>query len=267
MEYGVVCGPELASAVAKAGYTFIEATVGALLKPLESEAAFRDTLAQYRACGLPCPAVNCFVPAQIKITGPTADMHVLRDYVATVFTRAREAGVGIVVFGSAGARNIPEGFDRGKAWAQIVDFTRMIAPMAEKHGVLVVIEPLNRKESNVLNTVGEGARLAAEVNHPSVQLLVDGFHWARDNDSAEDIVRHGVILRHAHIGTPQNRMIPGAEDFDFGPFFTALRKANYNGRISVEARIPDPGKDLARALDLMRHWESGRRSAGVSAPQ
>lgn len=256
MEYGVVCGPEFAPAAKNAGYTFIEATVGALLKPLESEAAFRETLSKYRACGLPCPAVNCFVPAQIKITGPAADMKVLKDYVTTVLRRSREAGVGIVVFGSAGARNIPDGFDRKKAWGQIVDFTRMIAPIAGEHGILIVIEPLNAKESNVLNTVAESARLAAEVNHPAVQLLVDGFHWARDNDSAEDILKNGRILKHAHIGTPQNRLVPGVEEFDFGPFFAALRKANYRGRISVEAKIPEPEKDLARALALMRGWEA-----------
>jgi sugar phosphate isomerase/epimerase len=251
MKFGLCCGLDLAPAAADAGFDYIEMSVPGLLMPLADDAAFAAMLAQLRAQKLPCPVVNCFVPGDIKITGPAADPARLEQYVRTACRRAQQAGVRTIVFGSGGARNIPDGFDRAAARRQLVEFCRMTGPIAQADAVTVVIEPLNRAECNVLNSVTEGAALAREVNHPNVRLLVDSFHWGREKESPESIVQAGDLLRHTHTATVANRVLPGEEDHDFAPFFTALKKARYDGSVSIESQIKNPA-NLTRALDVVK---------------
>lgn len=252
MKYGVCGGPETGAAAARAGYDYYEMTVGSLLKPLEDEAAFELALKEAKKAGIPCEALNVFVPGQLKITGPQVDRQALRQYAATALRRAEVAGVKSIVFGSGAARRIPEGFARAAAWEQLVDFCKMLGPLAQEHGVTIAIEPLNQAECNVLTSVGEGAELARQVDHPAIRLLVDCFHWAKDGDSFEDLVQAGPLLAHAHIATLPNRRTPGAEDYDFGRFFEALRLGGYDGRISIEGEIGEADMELPRGLEVMR---------------
>jgi len=251
MQYGVCGGPEIGGVAAEAGYDYFEWSVGALLKPRESKEAFHESLEAVRNAPLPCPVLNCFIPEDLKITGPDADLRALEQYATVTLRRAEEAGVEVIVFGSGGSRRIPDGFDRQAALRQIVDFCRMLAPIARRYGVTVAIEPLNRADCNVLNTVGECAAIVREVDHPSLRLLVDSYHWAKDNDSLQDIATHGDLLSHVHIATVPNRLPPGAERCELAPFFEALREAGYHGRASIEAKIPDPMHDLTIALFIM----------------
>ena len=137
----------------------------------------------------------------------------------------------------------------------------MLAPIARRHGVTVVVEPLNRQECNVLTTVRECAALVREVAHPGVRLLVDAYHLLRDNDSPEDIAAHGDLLAHVHIATGCNRLAPGAEPCELAPFFAALAKAGYDGRVSIEGNIPDPAKQLPAALALLNRLTATARAA------
>lgn len=251
MRYGVCGGPEIAGVVADAGFEFLEMGVGKFLKPREDEAAFREMLSAARAMPIPCEACNGFVPGDLKITGPDADLAALKEYVTTACRRAGEAGVRTIVFGSGGARQIPDGFGREEAHGQLVAFCRMLGPIAEEHAVTIAVEPLNSHDCNVLTSVGEAAVLVRETDHPAIRLLVDAYHWGVDNDSAEDIVANGSLLAHVHIATPARRA-PGAEECDFGPFFDALKRSGYDGRVSIEAGLSDPARDLPRALETLQ---------------
>lgn len=252
MQFGVCGDMNLAAIAARASYDYAEETVSGLLKPRESEDAFRASLDALRNVSIPYPVLNCFVPGDLKITGPDVDMRALADYVGTSMVRAEEAGVEVIVFGSGGARCIPDGFDRSIAHDQLVAFCRMVGPTARDHGVTVVVEPLNKSECNVLNTVDECAQLVREVAHPGVRLLVDAYHLLRDGDSHESIVTHGKLLAHVHIATIPNRLAPAAEDCDFSELFNALAMAKYDGRVSIEGAIANPETELPAALDMMR---------------
>jgi len=254
MQFGVCCGSETAGVVGDAGYVYFEMTVGGFLKPLEPEAAFREELEKVRAAPIPCLVLNCFIPGEMKITGPDIDGGALADFVAVACERAAIAGVDTIVFGSGGARRIPDGFDRERAWEQLIAFCRTVAPVAEENRVTIAVEPLNSAECNVINSVGEGARLVRDVDHPNIRLLVDAYHWARDNESPEGLIEGGALLAHAHIATTETHKAPGAELCDFEPFFHALAQSGYDGRISIEASLPDPETDLPRALEVMKNY-------------
>jgi len=249
---------------ARAGYDFVEMTAAELLKPLAPEQAFLASLAALQAAGLPCPAVNGFVPANLKITGPAVDSPALQSYVATAAARAEQAGVRIIVFGSGGARRIPDGFDRQAAHAQLAAFCRMAAARARDHGITIVVEPLNQAECNVLTTIAECAALVEEADYPAIRLLVDAYHLMRDGDAFADIVTHGKLLAHTHIATVPGRLAPGAEPCDFSRFFRAMADAHYNGRISIEGKLANPAAELPAALATMRQLAAAT-CAGAAA--
>jgi len=232
---GICAGFECAEMAREAGFDFIEGAVGSVLKPAEPEEAFLTAFEEVKNSPLPCRALNCFIPAHLKITGPDVDLAALEAYCATAFERAQRAGISIIVFGSGGARHIPEGWERKRGRLQIVEFLRRIAPEAARRGVTVVIEPLRSAESNIINTVAEGAAIAREVNAPAIRLLVDAYHWASENEPATDIIEHADLLVHAHIATYPNRLLPGMEPTDFTSFLAALHEANYVGGLSIEA--------------------------------
>ena len=260
MRFGVCTDFSSGPALARAGYDFVELHVQNHLKPQEPEEAFLPVLEKIKACPVRCEAANCFVPGGLKIAGPDADLDKLRAYVAVAFERAKRAGIRTIVFGSGGARQIPDGVDRGAAWKQLVQFGKMIAPLAAKQGCTVAVEPLNRKECNVLNSVGEGARYVREVNHPAVRLLADAYHWGLDSDGYDDLVAAGPLLCHVHVATFPPREPPGFGTCDLAPFFRALREGGYDGRVSIECGWSDLAAQAAQAIAALRTLAGASRA-------
>lgn len=148
MLFGVCGNPKVAAIAARASYDFAEWTVGDLLKPREPYEAFRAALDEAHSAEVRYPVLNCFVPGNLKITGPNADISALRIYATITLERAEQAGVKVIVLGSGGARRIPDGFDAEVAHNQLVSFCSMVAPISYDHGVTVVVEPLNKAECN-----------------------------------------------------------------------------------------------------------------------
>jgi sugar phosphate isomerase/epimerase len=252
MKFGVCGGVELMPVAAELGYDYVEMSVGGLLKPAEDKASFASELAKVQAGALPCLALNCLLPGTLKVVGPAVDTAALQAHVNTVCARAQRAGVRVIVFGSGGARAVPDGFDRGRAQAQLRAFCLMLGQAAAAHHLTIAVEPLRNSECNILNSVGEVAALVRSVQHPAIRLLVDAFHWAQEHDTTDAIVANADLLVHAHIATTANRKAPGSEPCDFVPFFRALRTADYHGTISIEAGLDNPAESLPRALALLQ---------------
>ena len=196
MKYGVCTDPKMAPALASAGFEFIELHTQNHLKTQGNETAFAPELERIHASALPCEASNCFVPGSLKITGPDVDMVALAAYVDLACERANRAGIETIVFGSGGARRIPDSFERDEAWKQLLGFGKMLGPVAQKHKITIVVEPLNKRECNVFNSVGECATYVRQVDHPNVRLLVDAYHWALENDSYDDLVDSTPLIHH-----------------------------------------------------------------------
>jgi sugar phosphate isomerase/epimerase len=253
MQIGFCTDPAtLATLPARPRCDFIEGHVVNFLAPEAPDAEFAPRAAALRSCGFAMPAANVLLPPALKVAGPDIDYARLERYATTTFRRAREIGMSLVVFGSAGARMIPEGFPATKAFEQYVDILRQFGPLAEANGVALVVEPLNRGECNLVNTILEGAEAVRRANTPAVRLLVDLFHMLRNGESPDDIVKVGPLIRHAHLAEKQDRGAPGVNGEDFRPFLRALRRTGYNERLTLEPTWKELPRELGPALDETR---------------
>lgn len=253
MQLGLCLDPAtLATLPAPHPFDFIEGHVQNFLLPFGTDAEFAVHAAALRASPLAMPAANCLLPAHLKIVGPAVDTAALTAYAQTIFRRAREVGLTLMVVGSAGARMIPEGWSATRAFEQYVEALRLFAPLAHAEGVTLVVEPLNRGECNLVNTIVEGAEAARRADHPAVKLLVDLFHMLRNGESPDDILRVGPI-HHAHLAEDKDRAAPGVNGEDFRPFLRALKKIGYHDRLTIECIWKTgPAAEAAPALAALR---------------
>ncbi len=130
MRFGICTAVENSEAVKNAGWDFVEENIQGLLQGGLPDSAWTGDK-RAAAARLPILAANCLVPGTMKITGPKVSLEQLQAYMANVCRRAARLGIQRLVFGSGGARNIPEGFDRDHARRQILDFLQMSAPIAQ----------------------------------------------------------------------------------------------------------------------------------------
>jgi len=134
-----------------------------------------------------------------------------------------------------------------------------ICDEAARNGVTLLLEPVNRFESDYLNTVGHAARLCRAVDHPNLGLTADFFHMQMEELNAEDAIRAaGACVRHVHVAE-NTRVEPGPGSMDFDPGFRALKAIGYTGVIEVECRnLSGPAEDVlpASVRYLRACWES-----------
>jgi len=195
---------------------------------------------------------NYFFPSSIKITGPEADDKKITEYIERALERTASIGTEVVVVGSGGSRNIPDGWNRDTGIEQFCAAMRIIGNEASKYGITAVIEPLNRKESNIVNSVMEGFKLVQYIDHPNVKLLADFYHMRRESEKMDNINKTGIAVRHVHIANSIDRSYPKNKSEDeYEAFFTALKSISYTGRMSVEARAECIG-DYAFSLKLLK---------------
>lgn len=198
--------------------------------------------------GAECYSANCFFPGDIRLTGEGVNTERISEYIEDVFAKAAILGLKIAVFGSGRARAVPEGFSRAAAHDQLKRLLGdIIAPTAEKYGIICCIEPLRHEETNVFNTCIEAAGLIREVNSKSVRLLVDLYHMDMEKEPRESLLECGDILSHAHIASAKNaRNIPQPGDGeDYGEFLSILKKLGYQGGISLEGGA---GEDFCKGV-------------------
>lgn len=236
MKIGVCANPNAGEVLKEAGFDFIEMGVSAALMPDKPYSDFVNVLDRIMNSPLPCLSVNCLLPGHMKISGPSVNIPEVKSYLGTVCERAADARVEKIVFGSGGSRRCPEGFDRNRAFEQLVEFGKILGEEAARNDIVIAVEPLNRSECNMLNSVSGTLEYLKRVGNPCVRLHADSYHWGLEDEEGRDFTAAVPFICHAHIATYKSRMAPGGEDADFSRFFGILKKGGYDGTISIEGK-------------------------------
>ena len=270
-------GVEIAEQIAALGYDYIELPLAEMMALSDGDfAALRRKVA---ASGLRCETCNNFFPASLRLTGAEADPARIRAYYTRALERAAQLGAEVIVFGSAGAKRVPDGFDHAAAWRQVVEVTRAAGEAAAAYGITIAIEPVRRPDCNIVNTFAEGVRLAQEVGLGNVRVLVDFYHMVCEKESPDILRRYGAeYLCHVHFSCPAIPEIDGVRDparisglyegelarrgwwrtypsspdeWDYGAFVQAVKDCGYDGRVSLEAPAPAFARQAGGALDVL----------------
>ena len=239
MKFGVCTGAENLHAVERAGYDYVELNLASLTAlDADSFSRLADT---FDASGIKAESYNCFFPGGFSLVGENFDADRINAYVEKALARAARLGGKVAVLGSGGARNIPEGFDRKVAEEQFISVLRICGDIAKYHGMIIVVEPLNAGETNLINTVADGLDFAARAAHPCVFCLADFFHVLKSGESLDAIKNSGGALRHIHIAGPNRTFYPELEENRalVKEWADALKSCGYCGRISLEGHFAE----------------------------
>jgi len=98
----------------------------------------------------------------------------------------------------------------------------------------LLLEPLNRYETSLLNTISEAKEFIEELGSENLKILADSFHMnIEERDISGALRGAGDLLGHIHLAD-SNRWAPGQGHFNFEGFFQALAELNYQGWLSGE---------------------------------
>ena len=248
---GYCTGLSNLEAAKAAGFDYVELSATEIANLSDED--FESAVAKIKTIRIPTPAANLFVPAAIKLTGPDTNPAQQNAHVKKALTRLARLGTQVVVFGSGGARRVPDGFSTDEAFKQLVDFGRRAAEEGRANGITITIEPLRKQETNIINSAGEGLALVEAINHPNFQLMIDFYHLASEQEDPAIVLRAKDRLRHLHVANPKDRVFPATwEEYDYAPFFANLKKIGYDKRISVEGRTTDLAAQGPPAIALLR---------------
>jgi D-psicose/D-tagatose/L-ribulose 3-epimerase len=234
-----------------AGFDYVE--LGTTEVANLSDAEFEATAARIKALGIATPAANNFLPATLKVTGPVIDTDAQMAHVRKALGRLAKLGTEVVVFGSGGARRVPDGFAKEEAFKQLVDFGKRVAREARTHGITIAVEPLRKQETNIINSAAEGLELVNAVADPNFQLMIDFYHLASEQEDPAIVIKAKDHIRHLHVANPTGRVFPKKwEEFDYGPFFANLKAIGYDKRISMEGNTTDLATEAPITIALLR---------------
>ncbi len=234
------------------GYAYWEPAVSSTLIPLEDEEIYAAQREKLSSLPLPIRAFNAFVPGEVPLVGDEVQWDQVELYAKSAIGRAADLGGEIIVFGSGSARAVPEGYPRERAWKQLIQFLRLCAAEAAACDLIVAIEPLNRSETNILNSYPEAVRLAQDVDREHVQVLADIYHFMMEDEPLEHIREAPEWLAHVHLAD-SGRRHPGSGNYPLQEFFDLLREVDYGGQASIECRWGGNfSREAAQALHFLQ---------------
>ena len=231
-----VCSRDVASAQ-KYGFDYIEPAAAEIAAMTDEQ--FQQYAETVLASPLRCHAFNSFIRRpDLKVVGEQVPTAELKQYVEGALPRCKHLGASVVVWGSAGSRNIPEGFSRQRGNDQIADFLRMAGDVARLNNITLAIEPLRHQESNILNTGAEALDMVRKVKHPNVRMIIDYYHLREENEDLRILETAKREIVHIHFANPHGRVWPHdlSEDDHYLSFFNYLKKTGYSSGISIEGQ-------------------------------
>ncbi len=175
------------------------------------------------------------------------------DFVRSIIDVAGPLGAATIIGSMQGRHD--EHVKRETALDYLRDALAVLGEHAQQYNVSLFYEPLNRYETNQVNTVADGVALLESLPTNNVRLLCDLFHM-----NIEEVSTPAALLAgNRHVGhvhfVDSNRRPAGAGQMQFAPIIAALRTIQYDGYLSAEAlAYPDPLAAAEQTMRAYRYW-------------
>ncbi len=177
-------------------------------------------------------------PEGLSLTDPDAAVRTRTLAVMThLIGLCAELGGAVLVHGSPKQRQIAPGETHAIALARLQDALAQVALAAARVGVIYCIEPLSRRETELVNTIAEAAELVRSIDHPNLRTMIDcSAAGLTETDSIPSLIERWLptgLIAHVQVNDP-NRRGPGQGDMQFAPILAALKRHGYDGTVAVE---------------------------------
>ena len=177
-------------------------------------------------------------PEGLSLTDPDAAVRTRTLAVMTHFIGlCAELGGAVLVHGSPKQRQIAPGETHANALARVQDALAQVALAAARVGVIYCIEPLSRRETELVNTIAEAAELVRSIDHPNLRTMIDcSAAGLTETDSIPSLIGRWLptgLIAHVQVNDP-NRRGPGQGEMQFAPILAALKRHGYDGTVAVE---------------------------------
>ena len=245
---------------AKWGFDTVEIAIEdpAHIDPLKVKAAAAKA---NLAIGSVCAAMG---PGR-DFRGTAAEQNTAMTYLRALIDQAALMGCPSLVgpvYSVVGKADAVPPTQRTKEWSTVVKNLKVLARHAETKGVVICIEPLNRFETDFLNTCELGLKLIAAIGSSAVKLHLDSFHMnIEEKDLGAAIRKAGRQLGHFHA-CGSDRGTPGGDHTNWTGISAALKAIGYQGDVVIESFTPDV-KVIARAAAIWRNIEPKRDNIAI----
>jgi D-psicose/D-tagatose/L-ribulose 3-epimerase len=176
------------------------------------------------------------------------------NYLARCVDIAADLGSPIVagpMYSATGKTRLLSKPEREAQWRLSIDSMKRASDHASDRGVKLAVEPLNRFETDLLNTVAQGMDWLGRLGRDNVGLLIDTFHMNIEERNIPDAIRAaGDKAFHFH-GCSNDRGTPGKDHLPWPAIAAALHEINYAGATVIEAFTPEV-REIARAVSIWR---------------
>lgn len=204
--------------------------------------------------GMQAVVCGVFGPDRDLSSEDPAMRQATEQYITFCIDMAKKLGASIVcgpMYASVGKARLIPAAERRQEWERSVKSMRTLAAYAGEQGVRLAIEPLNRFETDMINTIEQALAYVNDVGHPNIGLHLDTFHMhLEEKDSAEGIRRAGDRVFHFHA-CENDRGVPGRGQVNWASIAVALRSIGYNGAVVIESFTPEV-QSIARAACMWR---------------
>ena len=148
----------------------------------------------------------------------------------------------------------------------LIDQLPALGDEAARRGIELLIEPVNRFETDYLKTLRHAVRICESVDHRAIGLTPDFFHMQMEElDTAASLREAAKWIRHLHVAE-NTRVEPGPGQLDLRPGFRVLREAGYQGLVEVECRsLSGPAEVVLpkSAAYLRNEWAEAEPADGL----
>lgn len=166
------------------------------------------------------------------------------------------------VYSSVGRADAVPPDEYRRQWKTVVGNLKTLSDYAAKRGRQICLEPLNRFETDFINTCDQALKMIREVGSPALRLHLDTFHMnIEEKDQAAAIRKAGKRLGHFHA-CGSDRGTPGNDHIDWKPIARALKDVGYGGDVVIESFTTDV-KVIARAAAIWRRIEPTRDEIAI----
>src|SRR5271157_5435236 len=191
------------------------------------------------------------LPRECHLVSPQPEVRARGvEFLKTCMDRTAELGARLICGPMFAGLGVMSGRRRPpQEWHWAVEGLQAAARHAQKRGVVICLEPLNRFETYFLNTLEDAARLIHEVGAPNVKIHFDTFHSnIEEQHPAEALRAVAKDLGHVHI-SENDRGIPGTGHVDWKGILKVLKEIGYDGWLTIESFAqPEPALAAAAAI-------------------